>query len=163
MNYCCRAQGSSQKHNRRCIIITVLIMADNFAVLIYKLNGLLIMSDLGIRYGLSNRGGIMALIRVIEVVATILFALWFVNWKWLISIYDRKNSFLCEAWASWRKKGCAAALFICCCSICTAVSIQKWTSPMCVRYCVSVFMFCINNSMCCYLWLRVSLVARLSV
>lgn len=79
MNYCCRAQGSSQKHNRRCIIITVLIMADNFAVLIYKLNGLLIMSDLGIRYGLSNRGGIMALIRVIEVVATILFALWFVN------------------------------------------------------------------------------------
>lgn len=76
---CCRAEGSRQKHNGRCIIIAALIMADNSAVLIYRFNGLLIMSDLGIWYSLSSRGGIIALIRVIEVVAIILFALWFVN------------------------------------------------------------------------------------
>lgn len=76
---CCRAEGSKQKHNERCIIIAALIMADNSAVLIYRFNGLLIMSDLGILYSLSSRGGIIALIRVIEVVAIILFALWFVN------------------------------------------------------------------------------------
>lgn len=161
---CCRAEGSKQKHNERCIIIAALIMADNSAVLIYRFNGLLIMSDLGILYSLSSRGGIIALIRVIEVVAIILFALWFVNWKWLILIYDRKIvAPLCSLGTLKGKGMCQSAPVLCCCGVCTAVSIQKWISVTCVRYCVSVFMFCINNSVCCYLWPCVSLFARLGV
>lgn len=45
-----------------------------FLLLIYSFNGLL-MSDLGILYSLSNRGGVMALVRVIEVVVIIIFTL----------------------------------------------------------------------------------------
>lgn len=56
------------------MIVAGLIMANDFAFLIYSFNGLL-MSDLGILYSLSNRSGVMALVRVIEVVAIILFAL----------------------------------------------------------------------------------------